>query len=53
MERRNAEQIAFAQQSISDIDEGQNPLMNAQPMQPQQQMPVEPMQPQQMQQPMQ
>jgi hypothetical protein len=31
MDRRNEEQFAFAQQSISDIDENQNPLMNAQP----------------------
>jgi hypothetical protein len=31
MDRRNEEQFAFAQQSISDIDEEQNPLMNAQP----------------------
>jgi hypothetical protein len=54
MDRRNAEQLAFAQQSISDIDEEQNPLMNAQPSpqpmqdQMQQQMPMEqaPMQPQ-------
>jgi hypothetical protein len=54
MDRRNAEQLAFAQQSISDIDEEQNPLMNAQPApqpmqdQMQQQMPMEqaPMQPQ-------
>jgi hypothetical protein len=45
MDRRNAEQLAFAQQSISDIDEEQNPLMSAQPMQ-------QPMQ-NQMQQPMQ
>jgi hypothetical protein len=55
IDRRNAEQLAFAQQSISDIDEEQNPLMSAQPMQQpmqdqmQQQMPMEqaPMQPQQ------
>jgi hypothetical protein len=51
MDRRNEEQFAFAQQSISDIDEEQNPLMNAQPqpMQQPQQMPMEqaPMQPQQ------
>ena len=52
MDRRNAEQLAFAQQSISDIDEEQNPLMSAQPMQQPmqqpQQMPMEqaPMQPQ-------
>jgi len=53
MDRRNAEQLAFAQQSISDIDEEQNPLMNAQPMQQPQQMPMEqaPMQPQQPMQP--
>jgi hypothetical protein len=45
IERRNAEQMAFAQQSISDVDEEQNPLMNAQPMQQPmqqpQQMPME------------
>jgi hypothetical protein len=52
IDRRNAEQLAFAQQSISDIDEEQNPLMSAQPMQQPmqqpQQMPMEqaPMQPQ-------
>ena len=57
MDRRNAEQLAFAQQSISDIDEEQNPLMSAQPMQQPmqqpQQMPMEqaPMQPQQPMQP--
>jgi hypothetical protein len=57
MDRRNEEQFAFAQQSISDIDEEQNPLMNAQPMQQPmqqpQQMPMEqaPMQPQQPMQP--
>lgn len=39
MDRRNAEQLAFAEQSINDIDEEQNPLMNAQP----QQMPQQPM----------
>jgi hypothetical protein len=39
MDRRNAEQMAFAQQSVSDIDEEQNPLMNQQPMP--QQMPME------------
>jgi hypothetical protein len=41
MDRRNAEQLAFAQQSISDIDEEQNPLMNAQPMQQPMQQPME------------
>jgi hypothetical protein len=41
MDRRNAEQMAFAQQSINDIDEEQNPLMNQQPMQQPQQMPIE------------
>jgi hypothetical protein len=52
MDRRNAEQMAFAQQAVSDVDEEQNPLMNAQPMQQPmqqpQQMPMEqaPMQPQ-------
>jgi hypothetical protein len=57
IDRRNAEQLAFAQQSISDIDEEQNPLMSAQPMQQPmqqpQQMPMEqaPMQPQQPMQP--
>lgn len=39
IERRNAEQLAFAQQSINDIDEEQNPLMNQQPAP--QAMPVE------------
>ena len=43
MDRRNAEQLAFAQQAVSDIDEEQNPLMNAQPMQQPQQMPQQPM----------
>jgi hypothetical protein len=38
MDRRNAEQYAFAEQAITDIDEEQNPLMNAQPMQVQQPM---------------
>lgn len=38
MDRRNAEQMAFAEQSITDIDDEQNPLMNAQPMQAQQPM---------------
>lgn len=41
MDRRNAEQMAFAQQSINDIDEEQNPLMSQQPMP--QQMPQQPM----------
>jgi len=43
MDRRNAEQLAFAQQAVSDIDEEQNPLMNAQPMpqQPMEQAPIE------------
>jgi hypothetical protein len=44
MDRRNAEQLAFAQQAVSDIDQEQNPLMNAQPMQqPQQPMEQAPM----------
>jgi prophage antirepressor-like protein len=44
MDRRNAEQLAFAQQAVSDIDEEQNPLMNQQPMQqPQQPMEQAPM----------
>jgi hypothetical protein len=37
--RRNAEQMAFAEQGVSDIDQEQNPLMNQQPAQ--QVMPVE------------
>jgi hypothetical protein len=43
MDRRNAEQLAFAQQAVSDIDEEQNPLMNQQPMpqQPMEQAPME------------
>jgi hypothetical protein len=42
MDRRNAEQMAFAQQAVSDIDEEQNPLMNQQPMQqPMEQAPME------------
>jgi hypothetical protein len=41
IDRRNAEQMAFAQQSINDIDEEQNPLMNQQPMQQPQEMPME------------
>lgn len=45
MDRRNAEQMAFAQQAVSDIDEEQNPLMNQQPMPQQmpQEMPQQPM----------
>jgi hypothetical protein len=47
MDRRNAEQMAFAQQAVSDIDQEQNPLMNQQPMQqPMEQAPME-QQPQQ------
>jgi hypothetical protein len=52
MDRRNAEQMAFAQQAVSDVDEEQNPLMNAQPMPPQQPMEQAPME-QQSQPPMQ
>jgi hypothetical protein len=54
MDRRNAEQYAFAEKAASDVGEDGNPLLNPQPMQQpmqdqmQQQMPMEqaPMQPQ-------
>jgi hypothetical protein len=51
MDRRNAEQMAFAEKAVSDIDQEQNPLMDQQQMQqsmqqPQQPMEQAPMQPQ-------
>jgi hypothetical protein len=52
MDRRNAEQYAFAEKAASDVGEDGNPLLNPQPapqpMQQPQQMPMEqaPMQPQ-------
>jgi hypothetical protein len=53
MDRRNAEQMAFAEQAVSDIDLEQNPLMNAQPMQQPQQPMQQPMEQAPMQPPMQ
>jgi hypothetical protein len=41
MDRRNAEQYAFAEQAASDVKEDGNPLLNPQPMQQPQQMPME------------
>jgi hypothetical protein len=44
MDRRNAEQYAFAEKAASDVGEDGNPLLNPQPMQqPQQMPPQEPM----------
>jgi hypothetical protein len=39
MDRRNAEQYAFAEKAASDVGEDGNPLLNPQPMQQPQQMP--------------
>jgi hypothetical protein len=55
MDRRNEEQILFAEKAVNDVGENPNPLLNQQPMQVQQpmpqsqQMPMDqaPMQPQQ------
>ena len=42
MDRRNAEQYAFAEKAVSDVGEDGNPLLNQQPM-PQQMPPQQPM----------
>jgi hypothetical protein len=43
MDRRNAEQYAFAEKAASDVGEDGNPLLDQKPMQQPQQMPQQPM----------
>jgi hypothetical protein len=51
IDRRNAEQYAYAQAAQQDIDQGQNPLMSAMPPQPQPMQPQQPMEQAPMEQP--